>query len=227
MRVQDCHLGGTMMNMIMMLILGQSLEFPPEFRGEPGQFIAVKPIKTEGKTVQYYPMDSGLSVFPGALLADQTATVVTSVTPGTYRLLAWTATGDKPSPATLIRINISALPLPNPPKPADPLREDIESMWGSMLDPDKEATKTAMIGAYRQCAATSNRQFKTIGDLFDGIALEASRIPKDKLMPIRRRISAEIEKIAGSDAGAAYEEGQRLALVSMFTRIVAILEGLK
>ncbi len=79
------------MNMILMLILGQSLEFPPQFNGEPGQFIAVKPTKMEGKTVQYYAIDPGLNVFPASLLSDPTATVVTSVTPGTYRLLAWTA----------------------------------------------------------------------------------------------------------------------------------------
>jgi hypothetical protein len=215
------------MNMILMLLLGQSLEFPPEFKGEPGQFIAVKPSKMEGKSVQYYPIDQGLSVFPAALLADPTATVVTSVTPGTYRLLAWTALGDKPSPPSMIRINIQALPLPNPPKPNDLLREDIESIWGSMLESDKEATRSAMVSVYRQCANTANRKLKTIGDLFEVLAGETSNLPKDKLMPIRKRIASEVEKIAGNDENAVYSEGQRLALVSMFTHVASILETLK
>lgn len=215
------------MNMILMLILGQSLEFPPEFKGEPGQFIAVKPTKMEGKSVQYYPIDQGLSVFPAALLADPTATVVTSVTPGTYRLLAWTAVGDKPSPASLIRVNIQALPLPTPPKPSDPLRDDIESVWGALLESDKDATRSAMVSVYKRCAQTANRQLKTIGDLFEVLAGEASSLPKDKLMPIRKRIAFEVEKIAGNDENAVYSEGQRLALVSMFTHAASILENLK
>lgn len=215
------------MNMILMLILGQSLEFPPQFNGEPGQFIAVKPTKMEGKTVQYYAIDPGLNVFPASLLSDPTATVVTSVTPGTYRLLAWTALGDKPSPASLIRVNIQALPLPNPPKPADPLRDDIESIWGSLLESDKEATRSAMVSVYRQCAATANRQLKTIGDLFEVLAGETSRLPKERMMPIRKRIALEVEKIAGNDESAVYSEGQRLALVSMFTHVASILETLK
>lgn len=215
------------MNMILMLILGQSLEFPPQFNGEPGQFIAVKPTKMEGKTVQYYAIDPGLNVFPASLLSDPTATVVTSVTPGTYRLLAWTAVGDKPSPASLIRVNIQALPLPNPPKPADPLRDDIESIWGSLLESDKEATRSSMVSVYKQCAATANRQLKTIGDLFEVLAGETSRLPKDRMMPIRKRIALEVEKIAGNDESAVYSEGQRLALVSMFTRAASILETLK
>lgn len=215
------------MNMILMLILGQSLEFPPQFNGEPGQFIAVKPTKMEGKTVQYYAIDPGLNVFPASLLSDPTATVVTSVTPGTYRLLAWTAVGDKPSPASLIRVNIQALPPPNPPKPSDPFRDDIESIWGSLLESDKEATRSAMVSVYKQCAATANRQLKTIGDLFEVLAGETSRLPKDRLMPIRKRIASEVEKIVGNDESAVYSEGQRLALVSMFTRAASILETLK
>lgn len=215
------------MNMILMLILGQSLEFPPEIKGEPGQFIAVKPTKIEGKTVQYYPIDSGLSVFPASLLSDPTATVVTSVTPGTYRLLAWTALGDKPSPASLIRINIQGLLPPTPPKPTDTLREEIESMWGGLLESDKESTRLAMVNAYKQCADTANRTFKSIGDLYDNLATITSKIPKDKLLPIRKRIVSEIEKIVGNDPDSVYSEGQRLALVSLFARAAAILEGLK
>jgi hypothetical protein len=46
-------------------------------------------------------------------------------------------------------------------------------------------------------------------------------------MPIRKRIALEVEKIAGNDENAVYSEGQRLALVSMFTHAASILETLK
>jgi UDP-2,3-diacylglucosamine pyrophosphatase LpxH len=83
------------------------------------------------------------------------------------------------------------------------------------------------VSVYKRCASTANRQLKTIGDLFEVLAGETSSLPKDKLMPIRKRIASEVEKIAGNDENAVYSEGQRLALVSMFTHAASILETLK
>lgn len=218
------------MGFVILLMLGQTLDFPAEFKGDPGQFIAIKPNKTEGKVVQYYAIDSGLNVFPASLLSDPTATVVTSVAPGVYRLLAWTAVADKPSPASLIRVNIQGPQPPSPPappKPTDTLQEEIASMWGAILEQDKNASKSSLISAYKQCSLTANRQFKTLGDLYEALAIDTAKVGKDKLMPIRKRVASEIEKIVGSDPEAAYLEGQRLALSSLFSRISAILEDLK
>jgi len=106
---------------LVLLLCGQTIEIPEKISGVPGQFIPVRPTKTDGKIVQYYPIDEGLSVFPAALLADTTATVVTSVKPGTYRLLAYTAVGDKPSAPVVVTIIIGnggpIPPLPPPPPP--------------------------------------------------------------------------------------------------------------
>lgn len=206
-----------------LLAIGQIMEFPSEFRGELGQFITIKPTKTDGKIIQYYAVDPGLSVFPANLLVDPTATVVSAVQPGNYRLLAWTAIGDKPSPASLIRVTIGKV---NPPMPIDSLQLDIESIYAALSEPDKEATRATMAQVYRVCGEKS-KTATTTNDLFLKLQAETQKIPQGKLTPIRRRITTEIEKIVGSDPDAQLTAQQQKTLGELFYRVYVILEGLK
>lgn len=214
------------MFLVAFLAICQTMEFPSEFRGEPGQFVTIKPSKTDGKIVQYYSIDPGLSVFPANLLVDPTATVVSAVQPGNYRLLAWTAIADKPSPATLIRVTIGKVEPPMPTPPIDSLQLDIESIYAALNEPDKEQTRATMAQVYRACGEKS-KSATTTNDLFLKLQAETQKIPQGKLTPIRRRITTEIEKIVGSDPDAQLTQSQQKALGELFYRVYVILEGLK
>lgn len=205
------------------LAIGQTMDFPTDFRGEPGQFITIKPNKIDGKVVQYYSIDPGLSVFPANLLVDPTATVVSAVQPGNYRLLAWTALADKPSSASLIRVTIGKVA---PPMPIDSLQFDIESIYAALNEPDRETTRAAMVQAYRACSKKSETA-TTVNDLFLKLQDETQKIPQGKLLAVRRRISSEIDKIVGSDPDSQLTVQQQKALADLFNRVCAILEGLK
>jgi len=207
------------------LVLGQTLDFPTEFKGDPGQFVTIKPTKTDGKMVQYYAIDPGLSVFPAALLVDPTATVVSAVQPGNYRLLAWTAVADKPSPASLIRVSIGKVNPPMPTPPIDSLQLDIESMYAALNEPDKDATRRSMVQVYRTCSEKS-KTATSVNDLFARLQEQTQKIPQGKLMPIRRRISSEIEKIVGTDPDTQLTPQQQNALADLFNRTSVYLEGI-
>lgn len=211
------------MILCVLLAIGQTMDFPSEFKGEPGQFITVKPNKTDGKIVQYYSIDPGLSVFPANLLVDPTATVVSAVQPGNYRLLAWTAVADKPSPASLIRVTIGKV---EPPMPIDSLQIDLESIYAALNETDKDETKEAMIRVYRVCADKA-KNATTVNDLFLKLQNETQKLPQGKLVAVRRRISTEIDKIVGSDPDAHLTVQQQKALFDLFNRVCAILGGLK
>lgn len=211
------------MLLVTLLAMCQTMEFPSEFRGEPGQFVTVKPTKTDGKIIQYYSIDPGLSVFPANLLVDPTATVVSAVQPGNYRLLAWTAIADKPSPASLIRVSIGKV---DPPMPIDSLQLDIESIYAALNEPDKATTRSTMAQVYRACGEKS-KTATTTNDLFLKLQAETQKIPQGKLVPIRRRITTEIEKIVGSDPDIQLTSQQQKALGDLFYRVYVILEGLK
>lgn len=211
------------MILCVLLAIGQTMDFPSEFKGEPGQFITIKPNKTDGKIVQYYSIDPGLSVFPANLLVDPTATVVSAVQPGNYRLLAWTAVADKPSPASLIRVTIGKV---EPPMPIDSLQIDLESIYAALNETDKDETKESMIRVYRVCADKA-KNATTVNDLFLKLQNETQKLPQGKLVAVRRRISTEIDKIVGSDPDAHLTVQQQKALFDLFNRVCAILGGLK
>lgn len=97
------------------------LTLPDIIPGDPGTFITVNAV-TNCAEVEFFALDKGLAVFPRKMLTTATATVVTAVQPGDYRLLAYTAMGDVPSAPvqTIVRVGHAPQPLPVPPGPQPP-----------------------------------------------------------------------------------------------------------
>lgn len=108
-----------MISGLLLALFCQRVELPPTIRADIGQFITVRPISVDGGTVEYYPLDPGLSVFPSSLLTDKTALVFTVYKPGRYRILAYTAKANVPSqPAVTTIVVGEGGPLPGPgPRP--------------------------------------------------------------------------------------------------------------
>jgi hypothetical protein len=103
-----------MICVLLLALFCQRVELPPTIRADIGQFITVRPISVDGGTVEYYPLDPGLSVFPSSLLTDKTALVFTVYQPGRYRIMAYTAKGNVPSPPSITTIVVGGGPGPNP-----------------------------------------------------------------------------------------------------------------
>ena len=91
---------------------------PAEVTGEVGSFVAVRASVTEAKVVKFVPLDSGLNVFPADLLADKTATVVTSARPGKFRILCYSGNADGPSEPVTVTVVIGG----GGPPVVDPVR---------------------------------------------------------------------------------------------------------
>lgn len=93
-----------------------SLKLPDKVSGDPGDFITVK-ADTNGTTVKWVSLDKGLKLFPADLLKDTKTAIVIGSKEGTYRLLAYTATGDQPSEPAICTITIGTAPEPGPTPP--------------------------------------------------------------------------------------------------------------
>jgi hypothetical protein len=113
-----------MFSILLTLAFGQSVSLPKEVQGEIGQFVTVKPTALDGGGVEYLTLDPGLSIFPSSLLTDKSVLVFTSPKAGRYRVLAYTAKGDKPSPPSICTVVIGGAPKPDDPKPVDPKPDD-------------------------------------------------------------------------------------------------------
>jgi hypothetical protein len=93
-----------------------SLLLPKEVKGDIGGFITVAADTNCGE-VQWYAIDAGLNLFPVHLLRDSKIVVVTSSKPGTYRLLAYGALGDKATPPAVCVVIVGQSPEPPTPEP--------------------------------------------------------------------------------------------------------------
>ena len=215
------------------LLAGQDLKLPAEVRGEVAAFVTVV-AETTGKTVKFYPLDGGLSVFPAALLANPKATVVVAAKSGTYRLLAYTAAGDVPSDPQICRVVIGngkpddVKPPPPPPPPPDqvPLLESLVGIYGGLQEPNKQKHVKALADIYRRAAATVD-QFADLGTLYSSIRRTAGEVvPADAIRPIRERIAVETIRQLGDQPQAQLTPALSSKAASYFSRLGFVLEEL-
>lgn len=215
------------------LLAGQDLKLPAEVRGEVAAFVTVV-AETTGKTVKFFPLDSGLSVFPAALLANPKATVVVAAKSGTYRLLAYTAAGDVPSDPQICRVvigngkpdDVKPPPPPPPPPDQDPLLESLVGIYGGLQEPNKQKHVKALADIYRRAAATVD-QFADLGTLYNSIRRTASEvIPADAIRPIRERIAVETIRQLGDQPQAQLTPAITSKAASYFSRLGFVLEEL-
>lgn len=217
----------------LLLIAGQDLKLPAEVRGEVAAFVTVL-AETSGKQVKFYPIDAGLSVFPAALLANPKATVVVAAKAGTYRLLAYTASGDIPSDPQICRVvigggkpdDVKPPPPPPPPPDGDPLLESLIGIYGGLQEQNKQKHVKALADIYRRAAATVD-QFADLGTLYSGIRRTASEvIPADAIRPIRERIAVETIRQLGDQPQAQLTPALSSKAASYFSRLGFVLEEL-
>lgn len=166
------------MLVLILALCGQNIEMPATFTGAPGQFIAIRPIKTDGKIVQYFPLDNGLSVFPAALLNDTTATVVTAVKSGKYRLLAYTALADKPSLPVIVTVVVGdGNPEPIPPVPVPTPKIDDETYGlGTFIYKSVDGSVAASAGRKEVAAAFAENFRVTASQIGAGTLTQVAKI---------------------------------------------------
>ena len=166
------------MLVLILALCGQNIEMPATFTGAPGQFIAIRPIKTDGKIVQYFPLDNGLSVFPAALLNDTTATVVTAVKPGKYRLLAYTALADTPSLPVIVTVVVGdGNPEPIPPVPVPTPKIDDETYGlGTFIYKSVDGSVAASAGRKEVAAAFAENFRVTASQIGAGTLTQVAKI---------------------------------------------------
>lgn len=210
----------------LLLLAGQELKLPPEVKGEPAAFVSIV-AETPGKVVRFVPLDSGLSVFPAALLSNPKATVVVASKAGRYRVLAYTAVGEIPSePAvTTVVIGGGGPPDPLPPGPAeDPLARSLASIFGGLQEPGKAATVAALAKVYR---AADPSNCATLGE-FHGLLLNLAKgVANNLCAPIRERLAEHLTATLGDNPATVLDDAAKVRIKSEMARIASILEGLK
>jgi len=216
-------------------VAGPALTLPKEVAGEAGDFIPVK-ADTPGKSVRFVALDPGLRVFPGGLLADPRATVVTAPTPGRYRLLAYTGDAEGPSDPVVTTVVVGGAPPvppppgpgPAPPGPETPLARDLRAaLQADPATPADRAKHAAGLAAvYREMAArVPTADLKTAGDLLKALrAAVSSLVPADALKGVRTRIGQEVGAALPAEPDAPLDAPTRAKAAEVFARVAQALE---
>lgn len=214
-----------MINLFLSLVISQSIILPENITGRPGSFIQVE-AKTDCKVVEWVLLDSGLELFPVNLLANTKTAVVTSTTPGVYRLLAYGATGDIPSKPAIVTITIGT-----PPEPADKseICRRIETLFKADTDAEKLSQAKAYAGVFRALAqAAQDEKIKTAGELFKIGSLAATNVLTEKqITSVRDEIGGYLNGKLNTETAHLLTVEDRKKCSSEFLTIAKILEALK
>ena len=214
-----------MISLLLALAFNQSIILPENITGRPGSFIQVE-AKTDCKVVEWVLLDAGLELFPVNLLANTKTAVVTSTTPGVYRLLAYGATGDIPSKPAIVTITIGT-----PPEPADKseIYKRIETLFKADTDAEKLSQAKAYAGVFRALAqAAQDEKIKTAGELFKIGSLAATNVLTEKqITAIRDEIGGYLNSKLNTETAHLLTAEDRKKCASEFLTIAKILEALK
>ena len=214
-----------MINLFLSLVISQSIILPENISGRLGSFIQVE-AKTDCKVVEWVLLDAGLELFPVNLLANTKTAVVTSTTPGVYRLLAYGATGDIPSKPAIVTITIGT-----PPEPADKseICRRIETLFKADTDAEKITQAKAYAGVFRALAqAAQDEKIKTAGELFKIGSLAATNVLTEKqITAIRDEIGGYLNSKLNTETAHLLTAEDRKKCASEFLTIAKILEALK
>ena len=212
-----------------------ALTIPAQTKGEPGAFVRVDAV-TEGKSVRWFSLDKGLSVFPADLLRDQKTTVVVGLRPGSYRIACITCLADELSELAIGYVVIEGAdptPPPTPPTPPDPtppadqLATDLGKAFAADADPRKVEYARLLASFYRQAAvAATSRDVTTSGQLYDLLKrTRAGLLPDSALLGIRQRAATELQSILPTRAGDPLTDKHRADAATLFAKLAAILGG--
>jgi len=226
-----------MIPLILLAFLQQpKVEFQSPIAGRVGQYVVIKPTQLNGKAVKYFTSSPGLEVFPSDLLADKTATVVSSVLPGKYTLIAYTALGDIPSDPALIEVIIgNPSPNPTPPSPPqpqpenDPLMDSLLALWGALEEPNKLQSRDKLAQIYRQSAAVyRDPAFASVGQAFQrSKEISRSLLPDSALNSLRVRIGEELKRVVPVDPSMPLTQDLRGSVASQLDRMAKLVESLR
>jgi len=186
--------------------LGHSadIEIPKEVKAKVGEFVQIR--STAVGEVEWYVLDSGIQFLPFDLLKDRKTAILFTLNPGVYRVLAWSAKDNNPTPAALCIVTIEGLQptppsLPAPPAPPAPpepsaLEKRLKPFFDHDPDPKRKDQIQTLASFFDELHKLSgSTDVKTIGELFQkGSELSDKMIGNEWLVLLRREINLYLDE---------------------------------
>jgi hypothetical protein len=203
--------------------IAAEVKAPAKVSGETGDFVLIQATTTPANSpVKWVALSKGLKVLPAAMLKDPTACVVTSFTPGTYKLLAYTGDSTGPSePVTVTVVLTGAVP-------TDGLLADLQDAYTADADAVKATSLPLLAALYRQAeAAVDDPATTTTAELLATLkTASASLLPATALAAERKVISAYLQTALGTTS-STLDAATRAKVKAAFQAVATAIAGVK
>lgn len=190
--------------------------------------VVVLAAKTDGKVVVWIIPESLTQPVPADAFRDS-KTCVCQGKPGTYRVTAISAVGDKPifgdALFTLVGDGPPAPPPgpPIPPPPVDDLPLRLKALYAAETSPAKRGQLVNLVGIYQAMAehAANDKSIVTSQELLDVLTkVKTGMLMDGVLLDLRRAITVEVAAVVGPPGPGAFDRDR---VAAMFKRIVKSL----
>ncbi len=217
-----------MLGIVMLLCAQGGVTLPSELKFPLGEAIVLR-AETEGKIVRFVPLDAGLKEIDPKLLASPKDAIYTTLRPGKYRILAYSAIKDDPTPPVICTVIVEGdQPAPIPPQPdiPSPIAEVLRPIYGALSEPAKAEQAKRLAGTYRAIAASAKAEGDFATFLAGARAAFARNMPANAIVPIRERLSVELANQLPFPGTAPMDATLVSRVQATFTNIAAALDQL-
>lgn len=207
---------------------------PEKVELQPGRlgWVAVQTASTE--TIHWVNPNPALDLIP---VENGRKAILSSPKAGVYRVFAYTTLGAKATPPVETVIVVGKAPEPGPepgpgpeptPTPDDPLYKPLQAAYGKDTG-DKVAGKAKLVRLYRAAASTNLEKYETAGELFTALKDMGSSVglAAGEVIETRKAIGKELSEVLPAEAESSLTQDHRANAISIFKRLVPVLEALK
>lgn len=207
-----------------------------EIKLKPGRLgkieVTFQPV--EGKAIKWINLADDLDLIPSE---SGKWAVITSLTPKTYRVAAYSATTDgQPTDPTYCTIIVEGetppgpAPGPTPPAPIDdPLLSVLSPIFGADQSPTKREDVLKLASVYDLASTTTvvDPAVTTRSQLVSVIVTAGRSVcPLPKLQTMREKIATELDAKLGTDPASPLTADLRSAYAVQFARMAKLLKTL-
>lgn len=197
-------------------LLAQEISLPTNIKTSPGRLVPIN-VTTNGSIVRWAsPEDCDLIPFP-----DGRTAIFSSMVPGKYRILAWTAKDNVPSQAAVCVVTVEGS-APTPPGPGDPFRMAVQNALKA--DNASASEREVIYNFYNSTAPgiTGGLSFKLLSE-FQSELRQRNVLPSTAIPLTRKLIAQEFTTTFGAQ-DRAFTQEDKVAAQQLFLKLAAALK---
>lgn len=215
-----------------------AVELPKLMEAGPGRLLRIE-AKTSGKQIRWHlegsdpqtPANPHESPADLVVMESGRMAIFCAPKPGTFRVLAWTATGDTPGAPALCIIEIRD-PQDNPdkkptdPKPQTDLAPLIQAI-GEIPSSERREPLLLLAKIYRKGESLARmRSVASLGELHETLAKQATEtLDPEALLPVRRTVAELTQRELGNISGVSLEGPTGVKAARWFAALASTLES--